>query len=265
MLTTFEQVREWITDNGLKRWMLFKDYSRKEKILDSNAFPSDLSDKIAMTEKYLLRSAGGHAYAAGGTTAGANDMDVVAEIRLQDIQQYAQPTQGVGGGFDASTIGQLRDELSKSIRAEIKAEQYEAEKKEFERAKKEFEAKEAGVWGMLVNKLAPVAQQLISGNKPPYRMTAGIDTQEPVHAAPIVVDEPTDTRDRRDTDEIPTDAPEEKSPWDDFTDEEGAELGELLSRFKKVEPEYLTMIRKVVEMAEAGDSTYNMAKGFLCK
>lgn len=258
MLTTFSDVREWITDNGLKRWALYRDSLRKEKILDSNAFPSDMEDKIAMTEKYL-RAAGGHAYAAGGTTCGANDMDLTMEIRLQDAA--VQPAQGVGGGYPS--IGELTQTITKQVRAEIEAERWKEREKEIERREKEFAEKEASVLGVIVSKLAPVAQQLISGAKQPqYRMTAGVDTEEPVHANPIIVDKPQD-------------APEEEmreseieatgSPWDDFTEEEGAELGELLSRFKKVEPEYLIMIRKVVEMAEAGDATYNMAKGFLVK
>lgn len=261
MLTTFDQVREWITDNGLKRWMLFRDYSRKEKILDSNAFPSDVADKIAMTEKYL-RLAGGHAYAAGGTTNAASEMDVVAEIRLPD--EAVQPTQGIGGGtFNAQTIGQLRDEITRSVRAEIEAERWKERQKEIERREKEFSEKEAAVWGLVVNKLAPVAQQLISGAKQPeYRMTAGLDTEEPVHANPIIVDEPKEEQQQGfvvKPEEKP-DAPEEKSPWDDFTEEEGVELGELLARFKRVEPEYLPMIRKVVEMAERGDANYQFAR-----
>ena len=256
MLTTFDQVKEWITDNGLKRWMLFKDYSCKEKFLDSAAFPSDQADKIAMTEKYLRSVANGNAYAKGGVNAGKDDMDMCAEIRLQDAA--VQPTQGIGGGYPS--IGELTQTITKQVRAEIEAERWKEREKEIERREKEFAEKESSTWGLIVSKLAPVAQQLISGAKQPqYRMTAGVDTKEPVHADPIIVNEPQE--EQQQPDEQETEAA--KSPWDDFTEEEGAELGELLSRFKKAEPEYLPMIRKVVEMAEAGDSTYKMAKGFL--
>ena len=256
MLTTFDQVREWITDNGLKRWMLFRDYSRKEKILDSNAFPSDVADKIAMTEKYLRRS-GGYAYAAGGTTNAASEMDVVAEIRLQDAA--VQPTQGVGGSGYPS-IGELTQTITKQVRAEIEAERWKERQKEIERREKEFAEKEASVLGVIVNKLAPVAMQLVGGAKQPqYRMTAGLDTQEPVHANPIIVDKQQDAPEHKQADGPETEE-ETKSPWDDFTEEEGAELGELLARFKRVEPEYLPMIRKVVVMAESGDKNYQIAR-----
>ena len=48
-----------------------------------------------------------------------------------------------------------------------------------------------------------------------------------------------------------------------FTDEEEEELYALLAEFKSVEPDYLPMLRKVVEMAKANDTTYQMAKKFL--
>ena len=245
MLTSFDQVKEWITDNNLKRWMLYRDSAKKDKILDSQAFPSDMEDKIAMTEKYL-RLAGGHAYASGGTTAGANDLDMYAEIRLQD--EAVQPAQGVGGGYPS--IGELTQTITKQVRAEIEAERWKERQKEIERREKEFAEKEAGVWGLIVNKLGPAVVGKILNNE---RMVAGLDTEKPVHADPIIPNDP---------EEQPTDAPkpedqEEQSP---FTDEEADELFALLARFKKVEPEYLTMIRKVVEMAENGDKSYQLAR-----
>lgn len=250
MLTTIEQLREWITDNGLKRWMLFKDYSRKEKILDSSAFPSDVQDKIAMTEKYL-RLAGGHAYAAGGITNAASEMDVVAEIRLQDT---AVPAQGVGGGgIDAQTIGALREEITRSVRAQIEADQLKQREKEIERREKELDAERQSALGALVHYFAPLGQMLVEKRVLPK--VAGVDSKEPVHADPIVVNEPqaapTDNRETTET------QAEEESP---FTDEEADELFVLMARFKKAEPEYLPMIRKVVEMAENGDANYQFAR-----
>ena len=251
MLITFDQVKEWITDNNLKRWMLYKDYTCKEKFLDSNAFPGDMPDKIAMTEKYLYSVANGKAYARGGVTAGANDLDMCAEIRLQDVQPlYSQNIQGVGGGMDANVIGQLRDEITRSVRAEIEAASLKDREKEITRREKEFAEKEAGVWGLIVNKLGPAVVGKILNNE---RMVAGVDTEKPVHADPIIVNDPENK---------PTDTPkpedqEEQSP---FTDEEADELFALLARFKKAEPEYLTMIRKVVEMAENGDANYQFAR-----
>ena len=93
MLTTFEQVREWINDNGFERWVLYRDRARTEKILDSQSFPSDREDKLAMTEKYL-RLAGGSAYAAGSTNKAAADLNTTCEIRLSEAAPA--PAAGVG-------------------------------------------------------------------------------------------------------------------------------------------------------------------------
>lgn len=246
MLTSFEQVKQWITDNGFKRWVLYKDYSKTEKIIDSANFTvSDIPDKLAMTEKYL-RLAGGHAYAAGSVDNSASNLNTTCEIRLEE---ETRGTQGVGGGsMDAMTIGQLREEITRSVRAEIEAENYKRERAEFEKAKKEFEEREAGVWGMIVNKVGPAVLGKILNTD---RLVAGVDTDEPVHAAPIVPE----------TEDANTQETEEQSP---FTDEEADELFELMARFKKAEPyNYLKMIRKVVEMAEKNDSTYQMARNFL--
>ena len=244
MLTSFEQVKQWITDNGFKRWVLYKDYSKTEKIIDSANFTvSDIPDKLAMTEKYL-RLAGGHAYAAGSVDNSVANLNTTCEIRLEE---ETRKTQGVGD-MPALNIGQLREEITRSVRAEIEAENYKRERAEFEKAKKEFEEREAGVWGMIVNKVGPAVLGKILNTD---RLVAGVDTEEPVHAAPIVPD----------AEDPGTQETEDPSP---FTDEEADELFELMARFKKAEPDnYLKMIRKVVEMAEANDKNYQFARNFL--
>ena len=77
-----------------------------------------------------------------------------------------------------------------------------------------------------------------------------MDTEAPVHAAPIHAVEPEITDEMKD--QI-------------FTDTESDKLFELMARFKAVEPQYLQLIENVVVMAEKGDPTYNMAKNFLVK
>lgn len=247
MLTTFEQVREWITDNGFKRWVLYKDYSRTDKIIDSQAFAvSDMPDKLAMTEKYL-RMAGGHAYAAGSASNSASDLNVVMEIRLQDEAPAA--TAGIGAQpYDANA---LRESIRKELQAEWDKREYERKRKELDEERKEFEQEKQSAIGVLTQYLAPVAKAMISGR----RMVAGVDTDEQMHAdpvKPIVADRAPQEPEQ----------PEEENP---FTDEEADKLYELLARFKKVEPQYMELIEAVVKMAESGDQTYTMAKGFLVK
>lgn len=248
MLTSWQQVEDWIRDNGFKRWVLFRDRNRVEKILDSNSFPSDIEDKLQMTEKYL-RLAGGTAYAAGAQGGATSDLTTVCEIRLSE-----QPVQTAGVG-NTQIIGELEERIRKQIKAELAAEAYEKEKRDFEKEKKAFEQEKQTAMGALIHYFAPIGQQLMS--KGLMRNVAGVDTEQPVHAQPIVAD-PADPEDAQ-----PENAPQEPEEESPFTDEEGEKLTELMIRFKKVEPQYLELIEAVVKMAESGDTKYTMAKGFL--
>lgn len=255
MLTSFEQVRQWITDNGFKRWVLYKDFTKTEKIIDTTGLAvADIPEKIAMTEKYL-RWNGGHAYAAGATSNAASDLNVVTEIQLADAapaQVQQQPTAGIG--MQPQDIGAIEERLRKQIKAEIAQEQYEKERAEFEKERKEFEKDKQSVIGHLVEYFAPYMPLLNSAGQ--RRLVAGTpaDTDKPVHAQPIMVDEKPEEQETQ-----------EPSAWDDFTEEEADELIGLMARFKKIEPDYMKLLTSVVEMAERGDSTYTMAKGFLVK
>ena len=253
MLTSFSQVAEWIKDNGFKRWVLYRDYARTEKILDSNSFPSDLNDKIAMTEKYL-RLNGGHAYAAGAPSSATSDLNTVCEIQLDGrIQQLnSQGAAGVGM-MDQQTIGELRRTIEEGLEAKWEKKMYEKEKKEFEEAKKQFEADRNGVIGAVVGYLAPYIPVLnqVTG----MRKVAGVDTEAPVHAQPIIPDEET---------QEPEDI-QEASAWDNFTDEEGEEIGRLMAEFKAIEPQYLELLRGVVKMAKGKNPLYSSAKDFILK
>lgn len=247
MLTTWDQVQEWITENGFKRWVLYKDSSRNEKIIDSAAFTvSDQADKLAMTEKYL-RLSGGRAYAAGAVSGSQNDLNVTTEIRLQEEQ--AQPTNGIGGNYPS--IGELTETITKQVRAEMAVERMKDREKEIERREKELDAREQSAMGALVHFFAPIGQVLLQKHVMPR--VAGVDAEEPVHAAPIVVDKPEDAPEHEEENESP------------FTDEEEAKIFDLMCRFKKIEPDYLSLLESVVKMAESGDTTYTMAKGFLVK
>ena len=248
MLTSWDQVHDWIKDNGLKRWIFYKEKpsgDNKQKIIDSSAFSvSDEADKLGMSEKYL-RISGGRAYAVG---YGSANGEIIADIRLEDNAPSGQQTVAVGGYPD---INELRNTITKQIRAEIKAEQYEEDRKRFEQEKKAFEAEKQSGMGALLHLLAPVGQAILGKRAP---MMSGVDTETPTQAQPI---EPIETEEMGHE-------PEEKSVYDEFTDEEGEEIFTLMARFRKVEPDnWMKMLRKMVSMAESQDMTYQMAKNFL--
>ena len=246
MLTNFDQVKKWILDNGFKRWVLYKDRSKNEKIIDSASFTvSDMEDKIEMTEKYL-RMSGGYAYAAGATTNSKDDLNTVMEIRLETAQ--AQPAAAVGNLYPAFSEDAIIARVRKEVQAEYDKKEYERLRADLERREKEFAEKENSAMGAIIRCFAPVGQAMMAKSGL-LRNVAGIDANEQVVAQPIKPAQAEEVQEAQ-----------EENP---FTDEEADEVHALMVRFKKAEPDYLKLVRKVVEMAESGDSNYEMAKTVL--
>lgn len=257
MFTNWEQVKNWIEDNGFLHWVVYtrkpdeRDSKGNDILIDSNNYPSDMGDKLAMTEKYLkMQGANTRLWAVGFKKPMATQEGLLCEVRLEDVSQAS--VNGAPVGYPS--IGELTEQISKQIRAEMAVEAMKQREKDIERREKELEEKENSAMGAIVKIFAPVGQAMLEKKLMPR--VAGVDTQEPVHAAPIVP-----------TTEQPENKPEEQeqSAWDAFTEEEGEQIAVLMKRFKAVEPDYLQLIESVVTMAENGDSTYTMAKGFLVK
>lgn len=255
MFTSWEQVKSWIEDNNFPHWIFYKnnpdgrDEKANDKIIDSNNFVvSDMSDKLDMTEKYL-RMYGGKVYGVGFKSPNSTVGGLVCEARIDADQP--QSASGISGGYPS--IGELTETITKQVRAEIEAANMKQREKELERREKEFEAKEQSAIGAIVHYLAPVGQLLLQKKMMPN--VAGLDAEEQVEAEPV---KPI----------VPKEQVEEQELVDmanDFSDEEEEKLYDLMKRFKAVEPQYLELIEAVVKMAEAGDSTYTMAKGVLLK
>lgn len=264
MFTSWDQVQSWIEDNNFARWIFYKNNpeGREEKaaadiIIDSKNFTvSDLHDKLAMTEKYI-RMYGAKVYGVGYQSPEYTRNGVYCEVRLTEDAQ-AQGASGIGGSWQEQ-IGAMRESITREIRAEMEAQRYKDERAQFEKERKEFEEEKKSAIGALTHYLAPLGQMILQ-KKMGMPMVAGLDTNAPVHAQPIIPDRK------------PADAPEGDPATQElvdeannFTDEEEEKLYDLLSRFKKVEPQYLELIEAVVTMAESGNSMYATAKGWLIK
>lgn len=255
MFTKWDQVEAWIKDNGFKRWILYKDSTKTEKIIDSGAFTvSDIADKLAMTEKYL-RIAGGRAIANGFATNGVAD-PTVCEIRLED----EQGTSGISN-MQPYDIGALRREMRDELRNEMKA-QFELEalrkrEADVERREKELDAERQSALGAIIHCFAPIGQQIIQNKM--MRNVAGVDTEEPITVQPIHVQRP-EQPEQQPTGTIDSPNEVEEAP---FTDEETDEIFELMKQWKSVDPDYLALLQKIVSMAASGDSNYALAKKFI--
>lgn len=254
MFTKWQQVENWIRDNGLISWRFTYDRTGMQSTDDgekqtrsnrvavlSDAFPGELEEKIALTKRRLMDESNQTLYGYG-KRGKENTGLMYCEVRLVD--EFQQPGAQAVGSPSVPTFDEEKmiARIRKEVEMEFENQRYKDERKAFEAEKKEFEAAKGSAIGLLVKHLSPVLAA-ISGNK----RVAGVDAAEPVDAAPIHAVEENDHED------------------DLFTDKESDKLFELMARFKQVEPRYLELIERVVIMAESGDNTYDMAKGFLLK
>ena len=266
MFTKWDEVESWIRDNGFPRWIFYRnnpqerDEKANDKIIDSNNFTvSDIEDKIAMTKKYL-QMAGGRAWGVGFSKPLAVQDGIVCEVRLES----EVPASGIGMPMQQQNIGEIAEQLRKSISSEMEAKwkqrEAERERKDFEEKKRIFEEKEQSVWGLIVNKLAPVAVAAAQGKglANSLRQVAGVDAEEDVHAAEIIPHAP--SAEPEQPSQEPEQEPQEENP---FTDAEADQLFTLLAEWKKADPDYLVLLGKVVEMAKSGDKNYLLAKTML--
>lgn len=253
MFTKWSQVENWIRDNGLTSWRFSYDKTGTQTTADgeekqvrsnrlailSDAFPGDLEEKIALTKRRLIDENNQVLYGYG-KRGKENTGLMYCEVRL--VEEVQQPgTQAVSSvpQYPVFDEEKMMAKIRKEVQLEYENQRYQEERKAFEKERKEFEDEKKSAIGALVHFMSPVVGALMG------KGVAGVDATAPVDAAPInpVVESVEDV-------EL-------------FTEEEQKKLFDLMARFKAVEPRYLELIERVVTMAENGDKTYDMAKGFL--
>lgn len=268
--TTWEQVEKWVRENGLVKWsfsaMRFEDADRDEPgkrnnlfVCNSDWYEGDLEHKLGMTKNQLMAQPNRYLYGRGYHAANGSQGAASCEVCIGG-QAMMQGVQGIGNQYammqpmvhpiqqpvgTTETPEAMEERITERITTRFMKEQLERDRKQLEDERAEFRKNQEGVFGLLIEKLAPVAQA--------FMQNAG---HQRIGALDVTHDTPEEH------------APEaqEQEEQSVFTAEEEAELYDLLARFKAVEPDnWLRMIRSVVTMAEANDSMYNMAKGVLCK
>ena len=258
-LKNWGEVQQWLQDNCIVRWNVSRDKSVDNNYVFAYNKEKSPDENMLVFENALQRFAGDVLYMVGWRTDAAKTGGFSASILYQQAQQPSAPApqvSGLGGAGSALDVDTLKKDIYREIKNEFDQQRLERERKEFDEAKRDFEQKQNGVIGLLVEYLAPVAQQL-AGKLRPMPRVAGLDAEAPVTAEPIHAKESEP--------EMPSAKAYQQQEEEVFTDEEADRLFALMARFKKVEPDYMQLIEAVVTMAEAGDSTYTMAKGFLLK
>lgn len=253
MFTKWSEVESWIRDNGLNSWKFVYERTGVNTTADgdekqtrsnrlavlSEAFPGELDEKIALTKRRLMLETNQTLYGYG-KRGKENTGQMYCEVRLVDELQ--QPGTQAVSSVPAFDLDELSARIRKEVKQEMELQRYQDERKAFEREKREFEAEKSSALGFLAHHLSPVLAAIGKKN------VAGVDAQHPVVADPVQTIQPI-----------------QKEDVCVFTDEESDELFDLMARFKAVEPRYMDLLKSVVVMAENGDTTYEMAKGFLLK
>lgn len=264
MFTNFAQIEDWVRDFGLTRWEFACKPTFEDIVCRSDWFGDEVSvdEKIERCRKYL-EDCGRKLYGRGFKTTSNNSACITCEVMLatapvQQPANFASPVSSVPVIDEEKLCARIR----KEVETEYQKKELERREKALAEELKEFRRDKESALGLMVGYLKPLLQGVAgsmagTGARTPVAIH-GVDAPGDVSAPtiqPVQHQEPAEQPEQ----------PENNEQECPFTDEEADELLELVARFKMVEPDYLVMLRKVVEMAEAGDATYTMAKGFLCK
>ena len=251
-IKSYQQLEEFIRLHKLVRWMVTYDKTdagEKPSRLLLNAYKdAPLEENLEYTKNALQYSNGTRLFFKGWRTDTATTAPIYAEIYLAgNDQPYGMLPQQMQQMIGATPSTFDKDELIKQVKQEMQNEfdrrELERERKQIEEERKSLNEEKNSAMGLLAQYLAPVAQAMASKARVPI---TGIQTAGGTVEADAI--RPTGS--------------EETEP-EIFTDEEAEKLESLLARLKAAEPEYMALLEKVVELAEAHDGTYTMARGIL--
>lgn len=256
-LRNWSEIQQVLDDTSAKKFNIRRSRGGDDQS-NNNVFmynpDQNFSENMQVAERLLQRCAGEILYLTAWRGDSAKTGGCTYTIMYDSatpVQPVQQPTPaaglyGVGGGVD---IDKLTSDIENRLRVQFEKERLEREWKELREEQKQLKSDQSSAIGLLAGYLAPIAKHL----SPTMSRVAGLDAEKPVRTAPI---QTIDTAPANTTQEAEESA---------FTDEESDKLYDLMARFKAVEPQYMELLESVVKMAEAGDSTYTMARGVLLK
>lgn len=253
-ITNWPKLEQWIRMQNLVRWIISYDKvdagEKPSRVLCNTFKENNLEENLKYTENCLNYSKGARLYIRGWRSDNGTTSPAYAEIQFGGDEQQGISMQAIQQMIGATQAQpsfnkeQLMKDIRQQVENEFERKELERQKKEIEEERKELAEQRNSALGLLANYLAPVAQALAGKISAPI---TGIQTAGGTVEADAIK---------------PAAEPEAEDP---FSDEEAEELEQLLVRLKSAEPEYMQLLRRVVELAEAHDSTYSMARGFLLK
>lgn len=247
-MTTFDKIPELLRANDCKYWHI-----RTKKDANSYVFKYDDSrsfdDNISRMQEIMRLYHGSYFILEGKENAASNKGSFCFEFSNEGVpavgaMQMPQPTSS--GMSEIDIEARIKNAVD-AVKLDFATKDLERRERELAEKEKEYRAEKASTIGILVDKIGKVIPKIF-----PQVAVAGMPGEEvPVPAS--VAKQP-----QHDEEAI-----EIATVENDEQDEATAELESLLERFAAVEPEWLPLLRRMVEMAEAKDATYNMARNFL--
>lgn len=247
-MTTFDKIPELLRANDCKYWHI-----RTKKDANSYVFKYDDSrsfdDNIARMQEIMRLYHGSYFILEGKENAASNKGSFCFEFSNEgapavgSMMQMQMPQPASSGMNEIDVEARIKNAVD-AVELKFRTQDLERRERELAEKEKEYRAEKASTIGIIVDRIGKVIPKIF-----PQVAVAGMPGEEVPVPASVAK---TDTIDAEDA-EIAT---EEQ-------DAATAELESLLERFAAVEPEWLPLLRRMVEMAEAQDSTYTMARNFL--
>ncbi len=248
-MTTFDKIPELLRANDCKYWHI-----RTKKDANSYVFKYDDSrsfdDNIARMQEIMRLYHGSYFILEGKENAASNKGSFCFEFSNEGapaVGSMFQMQQPVSNGMSEIDVETRIKNATDAVRLEFRTQDLERREKELAAREKEYREEKASTIGIIVDRIGKVIPKIF-----PQVAVAGMPGEEvPVPAS--LAKQPQHNEE----------AVGIATAENDEQDEATAELESLLERFAAVEPEWLPLLRRMVEMAEAHDATYTMARNFL--
>ena len=244
-----DKVIEWLNLNNIDTWAIStsKDRAASNYVFRSREGVPVADEQVRMRETLAL-SSNNHLYIYGKAGSKGNSANFSEEFS-NNVQNHIQQPMSVNGiaGYDQSSIATMVANAVEKERMAWERKELDREREEVRQAKKEYEEQQSSVLGLLIQKAAPFVQSIMGVQQPSLAVGSVADEvkAEPIKARRA---EPTHTEDvEQETEEV-TEVSE-----DVFTDEESDELFAIVERWKNADPQYLSVITRIVEFAESGE------------
>lgn len=228
-----DRVIEWLDLNGIETWSVStcRDRAKCEYIFKSND-DAPVKDEQARMIQTLALSSNQNLYIFGkkkGTSNSANFMEMFTNVKAEPMTAPQ-----VMSGINQDAVDSMIQNAIERERMAWERKELERDREEVRAMKKEYEEQTSSVVGLLIQKAAPIIQSIMGLQQPNVAVGA---LEHAVQAESIK----------------PTTPSQEEETEDPFTDEEADRLQSLVEKWKSVDPDYITVIERIVSFAETGE------------